>query len=75
MKAMNSAPVFSNNIRSVAYDKEQHLLEITFHAGAIHQYLNVPEQEFNKLMSAEAKANYFSTFIKNKYKCRKLMIV
>ncbi|PKP46054.1 MAG: transcriptional regulator [Bacteroidetes bacterium HGW-Bacteroidetes-12] len=61
-------PVASSNIAAVGYDKEVHILEIEFHHGAIYQYVDVPENVFEELMSSSAMGSYFLNEIKNKFK-------
>jgi ATP-dependent DNA helicase RecG len=59
--------VASSNIASVGYDKEAHILELEFHHGAIYQYVDVPENVFEDLMSSPAKGAFFMNEIKGKF--------
>jgi ATP-dependent DNA helicase RecG len=61
-------PVASSNIATVGYDKEAKILEIEFHHGAIHKYLEVPEKVYEELMSSPAQGAYFLNVIKDKFK-------
>lgn len=65
------APVASSNIASVGYDKEEHILEIEFHHGAIYQYKDVPEKVYDELMSSPAIGVYFMNEIKLKFEYQK----
>jgi ATP-dependent DNA helicase RecG len=64
-------PVASSNIASVSYDKEEHILEIEFHHGAIYQYKDVPEKVYDELMSSPAIGAYFMNEIKLKFEYQK----
>jgi len=64
-------PVASSNIASVGYDKEEHILEIEFHHGAIYQYKDVPEKVYKELMSSPAIGAYFMNEIKLKFEYQK----
>ncbi|MDT0650831.1 KTSC domain-containing protein [Autumnicola edwardsiae] len=64
-------PVDSSNIAAVGYDKEAHILEIEFHHGAVYQYVDVPENVYEKLMSSPSKGVYVAHEIKEKYNYQK----
>lgn len=64
-------PVVSSNIASVGYNKEEHILEIEFHHGAIHQYVGVPEKVYEELMSSPSQGAYFMNEIKSKFNYQK----
>lgn len=68
---INRIPVASSNIATVGYDKEAHILEIEFHYGAIHQYVDVPEKVFEEIMSSPSQSAYFMNEIKSKFKYQK----
>lgn len=69
---MNRQPVSSNNIRSVGYGPESHILEIEFHSGGVYQYLNVPESVYNGFIHASSHGSYFHRYIKNSYRWIKI---
>lgn len=58
----------SSNIKSIGYDMDRKLLQITFHSDAIYQYADVPFEEFAKLISAKSIGQYFAAYIRNEYK-------
>ena len=47
-------------------------LEIAFHSGGTYQYFDVPELEFEGLMQASSKGQYFHANIKDNYRYGKL---
>ncbi len=62
---MDRTPVKSSNLVSVGYDQQQQILEIEFNTGSIYQYLNVPADLYNGLMSADSQGRYFDAQIRN----------
>ncbi len=62
---MDRTPVKSSNLVSVGYDPQQQILEIEFNTGSIYQYLNVPADLYNGLMSADSHGRYFDEHIRN----------
>lgn len=60
---MKREPVESRMITSVGYDTETQTLEVEFQDGAVWQYKNVPEDEYNTLMSASSKGSYMQDLI------------
>jgi KTSC domain len=69
---MNRQPVTSSNLRSVGYDSTSQVLEIEFHDGGIYQYFDVPSSVHASLLNAGSKGSYFQTFIKDRYRYRKI---
>lgn len=61
---MERIPVSSSNIASIGYDNGAQILEVEFHNGAIYQYSEVPEWEYEGLMSASSKGTYLHSNIK-----------
>lgn len=64
-------PVASSNIASVGYNAEKQILEIEFQHGAIYQYIEVPIDIYEELMSAASMGSYFMYNVKNKYNYQK----
>jgi KTSC domain len=64
---MNRQPVDSSNLKSVGYDKASQTLEIEFQNGGIYEYYDVPEEEYDDLMSASSKGSYFMSNIRPIY--------
>jgi hypothetical protein len=69
---MNRQPVRSSDLQSVGYDADQQVLEIAFHRGGIYQYYSVPASVYSALMSASSHGQYFHTYIKDRYRYRKI---
>ncbi|WP_203293598.1 KTSC domain-containing protein [Luteirhabdus pelagi] len=69
---MERESVRSSNIVSVGYDANSQTLEIEFKGGTVYQYYDVPENEYENLMSASSQGVYFSTNIKENYNYQKL---
>jgi len=64
--------VESSTIRTIGYDAELELLEITFNSGATYRYTGVPATIANTLLNAESKGSYFSVNIRSNYPCERL---
>jgi hypothetical protein len=60
--------VQSSNLRSVSYDEVKKNLEIEFHSGIIHQYLNVPSKIHTDLMNASSVGIFYTEKIKNRFR-------
>ena len=69
---MDRTPVSSSNIRSVGYDADSNVLEIEFNNGTVYQYTNVPQSEYDGLVSAASHGSYLHANIKNRYSYTKL---
>lgn len=70
MRILNMVSVSSSNLSSVGY--ENGTLYIAFRAGGLYAYYNVPENVFNALMSASSHGKFFSQFIKNRYRYKRI---
>ena len=64
---MDRIAIRSSNIRSVGYDPGLATLEVEFNSGSVYEYLNVPKDEYEGLMSASSKGRYFNINIKGAY--------
>ncbi len=60
-------PIESSMLRAVRYDNRQHVLEIIFRNGRPYHFVNVPPEEYEKLMHAKSKGRYFLQNIRNSY--------
>ena len=47
-------------------------LEIAFNSGGIYQYYNVPQNEYNGLMSANSHGKYLHRNIKGRYSYKRV---
>jgi hypothetical protein len=59
--------VKSSNLTSVGYESRNQILEIEFNDGSIYQYSNVPQNEYQGLISAASHGKYFHAHIKGHY--------
>ena len=69
---MERQSVTSTDIRSIGYDTDMDTLEIEFHSGEIYHYFNVPEMVRAVLMGASSKGRYLNSYIKDRYRYRKI---
>jgi len=69
---MQRQSVSSSNLSAIGYDAESQVLEIEFKDGKVYAYSNVPESEYDALMSAASHGKYFSANIRNNYSFEKL---
>ena len=59
--------VKSSRIKSVGYDDRAKVLTIEFHKGSIWTYNYIPENLFERLLSAESKGKFFNEYIRPFY--------
>lgn len=64
---MNHISVVSSNLRSVAYDDVNKVLEVAFKNGGVYQYFGVPRAVFDALLASGSKGGYLASMIKNRY--------
>jgi len=69
---MKMAPVSSSNLASVGYDSTTRILRVEFRSGAVYEYSEVPEAEYQGLMGANSKGSYFHQNIKDRYSYTKI---
>lgn len=62
----------SRDIAIIGYDKKAATLEITFRSGGVYHYTGVPEEVYQKLMSAPSQGTFFSETIKHHYPYKKI---
>lgn len=48
----------SSNIKSVRYDSDTEILQITFHGSSTYQYYDVPERVYKDFLNASSKGRY-----------------
>ncbi len=65
---MNRTSVQSSNVASIGYDPGTLTLEVEFTNGAVYQYFDVPEVEYQNLIGAESVGSYLNQNIKNNYR-------
>ena len=69
---MNRTPVSSSNVGSVGYEAGSMTLEVEYLSGSVYQYFDVPEYEYDGLMSAESVGRYVNQNIKPNYRCARI---
>jgi hypothetical protein len=69
---MNRIPVTSSSLHSVGYDDECEILEVQFGSGSVYQYLHVPRDVYEMLMTAPSVGNFFVAQIKDRFPYRQV---
>jgi hypothetical protein len=69
---MERTPVTSTNIHAIGYNPDSQTLEIEFNSGAVYDYSDVPQSEYDGFIGADSKGKYFHANIKNRYSFMKL---
>lgn len=64
--------VESSNLRAVGYDQNNAILEIEFRDGSAYEYYDVPQYEYDGLMSADSKGKYAYANIYKRYRQQKI---
>ena len=64
---MNSHPVDSSSLASVAYDGEQKILQIEFRDRSVYQYSRVPGAIYEERWQAESKGAYYNRQIRTRF--------
>lgn len=67
---MEREPVRSSNIVSIGYDAYARVLEIEFRTGSVYQLLEVPQHEYEALITADSIGSYFNFNIRDMYDYR-----
>ncbi len=69
---MDHTSVRSSNLKSVGYDPDTNTLEIMFKKGGKKPYIysNVTQEQYDKLMNARSKGQYFSQHFRDKSSTR-----
>lgn len=69
---MQLVTVESSMIHAVGYDPETRKMEVVFNSGKTFVYENVPQTEYDALLSAESKGQYMLACIIDVYPSYKL---
>ncbi|MCV3216560.1 KTSC domain-containing protein [Plectonema radiosum NIES-515] len=64
--------VNSSMAASIGYDKNEQLLQVEFHNGAVYQYSGVEEDTWSDLHDADSIGRYYNHEIKGKYECDRI---
>jgi hypothetical protein len=63
--------VNSSVIKSLGYSAADQVLEVQFRNGRIYQYIGVPAEEYDALLSANSVGGYFNKMIRDRYEARR----
>ena len=63
--------VKSSNVKSIAYDADQHLLQVAFHSGATYDYHGVPPQVHAALMVSPSKGAFILEGVATRFRAVK----
>ena len=69
---MTRTEVKSSHLKSVGYDPSTETLEIEFYNDQVYQYQGVPARVFQAFLNQDSLGQFFSKFVKNKYKTKKV---
>lgn len=69
---MNRQGVSSSSIRSIGYDPGNEILEIELRNGGVYQYFAVPPQVTSDLKEAASVGRYYTKYVRNVYRFRKI---
>ena len=72
MDTMERTAVRSREIAIVGYDPETLTLELVFRRGGVYHYFDVPQETYQRLMSAPSRGIYFDREIKQKFRYAKV---
>jgi KTSC domain len=64
--------IISTELGSIGYDDAVRCLEAKFQNGGVYQYFEVPADEYNSLMMAASKGQYFNARIRTAYSCERI---
>ena len=67
-----TASLDSSNLKEAKYDPFMKVLTLTFHTGGSYDYIDVGEDVFVDLTSAESAGSFFHSRIKGKFEFLKL---
>ena len=59
--------IASSDIAYLSYSKEEELLEVEFHRGAVYSYDGVSATTFEFFLAAPSKGKFFHAYIRDKY--------
>jgi hypothetical protein len=64
----------SSIITDIAYDPKRERLTVTFVAGRIYEYLDVPAEVAASFQSAFSKGTFFNSYIRDRYDFREITL-
>jgi len=69
---MEMISVNSSNIAAIGYDEQSAILTIQFNDNSAYEYYDVPQFEYDSLMSADSKGSYANKNIYKTYRQQKI---
>lgn len=69
---MEMIPVSSSNISAIGYDDQSATMIIEFKNNSAYEYYDVPQFEYDSLMSADSKGSYANKNIYKTYRQQKI---
>jgi hypothetical protein len=69
---MNRLAIRSRDIAIVGYDPNAFVLEVTFRAGGVYRYRQVPADVHQAFLSASSQGMYFRNHIREQYRVKKI---
>jgi hypothetical protein len=67
-------PLSSSMAYAMEYDIEEKILKVEFPTGAIYQYLEVAEETWEELNTADSIGSFFNREIQGRYECERIDI-
>ena len=62
----------SDAIDGFHYDETAHTLRVRFTSGGVYDYFDTPPRLYQRLMRANSKGHFFTTYIRDKLAFRKV---
>jgi hypothetical protein len=64
--------VESRAIQAAAYAERQALLYLLFHSGEVYRYFEVPQWQYQELLTADSKGRYFGRNIRGRFRYERI---
>jgi hypothetical protein len=71
-EAIAMLSVNSSMAASIGYDKNEQILQVEFHNGAVYQYSGVDADTWSDLHDADSVGRYYNHEIKGRYECDRI---
>jgi hypothetical protein len=66
-------PLESSVFTSAAYLPGTRTLYLRFRSGELYCYFDFPPQQYRDFLAADSKGRYFSTHIRDRFRCQHLL--
>jgi hypothetical protein len=66
---MEMIPVRSSAISAIGYDPASRRLKIRFKQGRTYDFCNVPQDVFDRFLTAPSKGRFYDDRIRDRYPC------